>query len=186
MKNRLIVSIAVCSIILFGGGLVRAAEIVGRVLDANGRPVSGVPIRVENASGQSVGSTVSDLDGGYGLAGIPEGSYTLDVQGQSAVTYVGHGGVTVNWGMKGDGLLAVAQPGVAQGAPDVAHAAAEFAPTDSHMLAPLNLVSADRHDRGDHEDCDRDDRGDHRGSKDRCKCDNDRDDPQSCKKSPHR
>lgn len=185
MKSGLMVAVAVSTIIVLAG-IVTAADVVGRVVDAKGRPVSGVPIRLQNASGQSVGSAVSDLDGGYELAGLPEGSYILDVQGQSAVAYVGHEGVTVNWGLRGGTALAVAQPGIAQGSPDAAHAAAALPAGDSRALAPLSLVSAERGDGGDRDDCDEDDRDEHHGSKGKCKCDNDRDDPRSCKQTPHR
>ena len=67
---------------------------------------------VEDASGQSVGLAVSDSSGEYELSGLPEATYSLSANGQSAVTYVGHGGVTINWGISGNSVLATARPGL--------------------------------------------------------------------------
>jgi hypothetical protein len=182
--RRLIMALMACAI-SFASGRAEAAQIVGRVLDAQGQPISGITVRLENARGDRIASTVSAPDGAYGLFGLSEGTYTLDVQGQSAVTYVGREGVTVNWGLKNGAALAVAEPGSASAAAGNAHAEA-FTDSDPHTLAPLNLVSADRRGGDDHGDCDRDDHDEHRSSRGRCKCDDDRDDPRSCKQTPHR
>jgi hypothetical protein len=169
------------------GSQAPAAEIIGQVVDTAGLPVSGVQILLEDASGQSVGQAVSDSTGEYGLTGLSAGTYSLSANGQSAVTYVGHEGVTVNWGISGNSTLATARPGLMAPASGAGNNAAGLPVASSHTLAPLSLLSDEDHH------CDdpryRDDpkcKCDHDRADPRCKCDNDRDDPKKCKQSPHR
>jgi hypothetical protein len=186
MKTGFVLAISIAALFALGSQA-PAAEIIGQVVDATGRPVSGVQIQVEDASGRSVGQAVSDSTGEYGLGGLGEGTYSLSANGQSAVTYVGHGGVTVNWGVSGNSWLATARPGlVAPGS------GADLPLASSHTLAPISLIQdGDDHDCDEGRDdskCDCDNNRDREDPKCecKCKCDNDRDDPKKCKKSPYR
>jgi hypothetical protein len=78
----------------------RAADIVGRTADAQGRRVSSVEISVQDLHGKRFASVKSDASGNYEIHGLSPGVYALVVRGQSAVTYVGDEGVTVNWGVE--------------------------------------------------------------------------------------
>ena len=97
----------------------RAADIVGRTADTEGRPVSSLEISIQDLHGKRIASVKSDASGNYEIHGLAPGVYALVALGQSAVTYVGDEGLTVDWGIA-SGLppVAIARRGI--GAPAAA------------------------------------------------------------------
>lgn len=72
MRTGFVLAVSMAALVALGSQA-PAAEIVGQVVDTTGRPVSGVQIVVEDASGQSVGQAVSDSTGEYSLRRIDRG-----------------------------------------------------------------------------------------------------------------
>ena len=88
------------------------ADIVGTVADPSGAPIPGVTVSVGTRTGTQVGTAISDSLGRYAMHGIQPGTYTLSARGQSAVSYVGQDGLTVDWGVAANvPTIATARPG---------------------------------------------------------------------------
>jgi hypothetical protein len=105
------------------------ADIVGRVT-GQGTPVGGLQLSVVNQAGAQIAATTSDGNGNYSFHDIPPGTYSLSLNGQSAIAYVPPNGLTVNWGVaKKFPPVALAKQGVAM--PSAAQAAPAAAATGS-------------------------------------------------------
>jgi len=104
MKRSIIVFAAACLIAL---GLTTPSfcqDLVGTVVDQDGHAVSGAKIVTQSPDGQPIGSAVSDSTGQYQIAGVGAGEYFISLapagtagQGQTVASYVGNGGLTVDW-----------------------------------------------------------------------------------------
>jgi hypothetical protein len=132
--------------VIAGGALVAgavtpalSAEIVGTVLDAKGNAVPGVKVSTSTQDGQSIGSAVTDGQGGYAINDISSGLYYItlsppagtDLRGQSVASYVGGMGLTVNWGVApGREPVASAMPGVNNSNPGISAIASASKPKD--------------------------------------------------------
>ncbi len=92
------------------------ADIVGTVADPSGAPIPGVTISAGSKTGTQVGTAISDSLGRYAMHGIQPGTYTLNAHGQSAVSYVGEDGLTVDWGVASNApAIATAHEGTGSG-----------------------------------------------------------------------
>jgi Carboxypeptidase regulatory-like domain len=90
-----------------------AADIVGQIADANGAPVIGTQVMVQDLDGKSFASATTNPAGHYEIHGLEPGAYNLIVRGQSAVAYVGKDGLSVNWGVAKDvPPVAIARKGI--------------------------------------------------------------------------
>jgi hypothetical protein len=76
-----------------------SADIAGHVANDTGQPAAGVQVSVRDASGVAAGSVVSDAEGSYQIRGLKPGPYTLELKGQSVMSYVPREGLTVNWAL---------------------------------------------------------------------------------------
>jgi hypothetical protein len=86
--------------ILNCGASAWCADLVGRVLNSHGEPVSGVTVSVVNAADVEAGKGVSNANGGYAISNLKPGAYKLNiVPGQWLMSYIGENGLTVNWGL---------------------------------------------------------------------------------------
>ena len=93
------------------------ADIVGTVADPSGAPIQGVTVSAGSKTGTQVGTAISDSLGHYAMHGIQPGTYTLNAHGQSAVSYVGENGLTVDWGVAPNApAIATAHTGTEQSA----------------------------------------------------------------------
>src|SRR5208283_432485 len=91
-----------------------SADIVGTIVNPSGAPIPGVAVSVQNQAGAAVGTSVSDGAGRYSIHGLTPGAYTLISSGQTAVTYLGDQGITVDWGIAANyQVFAVARQGTA-------------------------------------------------------------------------
>jgi len=102
-------------IILGSGARASCADLVGKVLNNRGDPVSGVTVSVVNSQGVAAGRAVSDANGGYAISNLTPGAYKLGCCGdQWVMSYIGEQGLTVNWGLAPRSLpVAVARLGTA-------------------------------------------------------------------------
>jgi hypothetical protein len=92
----------------------RSADIVGQVRGQGSVPVAGLQLSVENQAGVQIAVTTSDKSGSYSFHDIVPGTYSLKLNGQSAIAYVPADGLTVNWGIAKDfPPVALAKQGVA-------------------------------------------------------------------------
>jgi hypothetical protein len=104
MKRSIIVFAAAC---LLAWGMTTAGfsqDLVGTVVDQDGHAVSGAKIVTQSPDGQPIGSAISDSNGQYQINGVNAGEYFVTLapagtagQGQTVASYVGNGGLTVNW-----------------------------------------------------------------------------------------
>jgi uncharacterized surface anchored protein len=84
------------------------------IVNPAGAPLKGVTVSVQNQAGAEVGIGVTDESGQYVIHGLAPGTYTLISKGQSAVTYVGDQGITVDWGIAANSqIIAAARQGTA-------------------------------------------------------------------------
>jgi hypothetical protein len=115
----------ITSIILISGRPASCADLVGRVLNNRGEPVSGVIITVANSAGVDAGKAVSDANGGYAISNLAPGAYKFNVvPGQWVMSYIGNRGLTVNWGFAPHAPpVAVARQGTAADSPVTTSAA---------------------------------------------------------------
>ncbi len=63
-----------------------AGAISGEVMDASGRPVSGVTVSATGSDGRALSSTSSQDDGAYRLLGLPTGTYTVSFEASGYAT----------------------------------------------------------------------------------------------------
>jgi hypothetical protein len=93
------------------------ADIVGTVADPGGAPIPGVTVSAASKTGTQVATATSDSHGRYAMQGIQPGTYRLNAHGQSAVSYVGENGLTVDWGVSPTApTIATAHEGTGSGA----------------------------------------------------------------------
>lgn len=62
------------SLLLLLGGALQAATVKGKILDAQGQPLPGASVVVEEFPGKG---TAADFDGNFEISGLPTGTYTL-------------------------------------------------------------------------------------------------------------
>jgi len=117
MKKLLFVTWS-SALLLIGSAVAgSSADIVGIIVNPAGAPVTGVTVSVQNQAGAAVGNGVTDEAGRYVIHGLAPGTYTLISKGQSAVTYIGDEGITVDWGIAANSqVIAAARQGVAPSA----------------------------------------------------------------------
>jgi len=60
--------------------LLGGAQIAGRVIDPSGGVISGAQVRVLDNNGAEINRTISDDRGEYGLSGLPDGNYRLEIE----------------------------------------------------------------------------------------------------------
>jgi hypothetical protein len=60
--------------------LLGGAQIAGRVIDQSGGVIGGAQVRVLDNSGREIGRTTSDDRGEYGISGLPDGIYQIEVE----------------------------------------------------------------------------------------------------------
>ena len=143
MKRSIIVFAAACLLALGMTTPSFSQDLVGTVVDQHGNAVSGAKIVTQSPDGQPIGSAVSDSNGQYQIAGVGAGEYFISLapagtagQGQTVASYVGNGGLTVDW--------AVA-PGVAPVASAKAGTASLASTSDRvNTLSFVNDLSADK------------------------------------------
>jgi len=100
MASWVILITLITSMILVSGRAALCAELVGRVLNNRGEPVSGVTVTIVNEADVDAGKAVSDANGGYTISNLTPGAYKLNiVPGQWLMSYIGDKGLTVNWGV---------------------------------------------------------------------------------------
>jgi len=78
-------------------GLSSTPEIVGTILDSNGKPAAGVPISVNPIPSGPSFITVSKKDGTFALAAIPPGAYGISVETQTACAFSDAIGVAIGY-----------------------------------------------------------------------------------------
>ena len=113
---RILFAITVTAVVLIALSVLpaRSADIVGQVIDQGMAPVAGLHLSVVNQAGVQIAMTTSDGTGSYSFHDIAPGTYSLNLNGQSAVAYLPRDGLTVNWGLaKNSPPIAVAKPGIA-------------------------------------------------------------------------
>jgi len=91
-----------------------SGDIVGTIVNLAGAPIAGVTVSVQNQAGAAAGASVSDGTGKYAIHDLAPGIYTLILNGQTGVTYVGDQGITVDWGIAANSqVIATARQGAA-------------------------------------------------------------------------
>ena len=101
-------------VIAFAALPARTADVVGQVRGQGNVAVAGLQLSVVNQAGVQVAVTTSDGSGNYSFHDVAPGTYSLNLNGQSAVAYVPQDGLTVNWGVaKNFPPVALAKQGVA-------------------------------------------------------------------------
>jgi carboxypeptidase family protein len=139
MKKTLVALIAGCALAAGTAAPVLCADIVGTVQNANGYAVPGVTVSTRTTDGQNVGTAITDSQGNYTIDGVATGLYYItltpppgsDLLGQSAASYVGDPGLTVNWGVApGRPSVAMAMPGTTNSNPGVGKLAQASGPKD--------------------------------------------------------
>lgn len=121
MSRSIIVLVVAC---LFAVGMSTPSssqELAGTVVDQDGHAVSGAKVVTQTPEGQTIGSATSDSHGQYRIDDVDAGEYFITLapvaaagQGQTVASYVGNGGLTINWAVApGTAPVASAQPGIA-------------------------------------------------------------------------
>ena len=123
------------------------ADIVGTIVDSSGVPIPGVAVSVGTRAGTKVGTATSDSLGRYAMRGIPPGTYTLSTKGQTAVSYLGKDGLTVDWG------LAPNAPAIATARPGTAPAVAEAGGNDRLAAGLASQDSQGGNGQGQNNNC---------------------------------
>jgi len=120
VKSKLIFSALGLGLsLLVGLSSAFCADLVGSVMDLQGRPASGVKIVVRNTAGKVFGQAITDAKGHYSIGGLSPDTYdyTLDplatgFKGGSAVSYLDSKGLTINWKVSNAGdAIALATQG---------------------------------------------------------------------------
>jgi len=99
-----------------------SGDIIGSVVDANGKPLQGAQVIVKAQNSQMTGAAITNQEGQYEIEGLNSGLYyiTLDpkgtnLTGQTVVSNLNDNGLTVNWAASpGRQAIAIAQPGIQQ------------------------------------------------------------------------
>jgi len=104
MNRSIVVLVAAC---LFAVGMTTPSfsqQLAGTVVDQGGHAVAGAKIVTQTPDGQTIGSATSDSQGQYQIDGVDAGEYFITLApaaaagpGQTVASYVGNGGLTVNW-----------------------------------------------------------------------------------------
>lgn len=104
MRRSIIAFAATCLLALGLSAPSFCQDLVGTVVDQDGHAVSGAKIVTQSPDGQPIASAVSDANGQYQIVGVNAGEYFITLapagtagQGQTVASYVGNGGLTVNW-----------------------------------------------------------------------------------------
>ncbi|MGA8568391.1 MAG: carboxypeptidase-like regulatory domain-containing protein [Candidatus Binataceae bacterium] len=95
-------------------------DIVGTVMDGNGKPLRGAEVVVKAQDSQMTAAAITNQQGQYEIEGLSSGVYfiTLDpkgtnLTGQTVVSNLNDNGLTVNWAASpGRQAIAMAQPGI--------------------------------------------------------------------------
>ena len=117
MKKLLVVVWTSALLCMGSATIASSADIVGTIVNLAGAAIPGITVSVQNQAGAAVGNGVTDEAGQYVIHGLMPGTYTLTAKGQSAVTYIGEQGITVNWGVAPNSqVIAVARQGTAPSA----------------------------------------------------------------------
>jgi hypothetical protein len=117
LKKLLVVASSSALLLIGSAVAASSADIVGMIVNPAGAPLKGVTVSVQNQAGAAVGIGVTDESGQYVIHGLAPGTYTLISKGQSAVTYVGDQGITVDWGIAANSqIIAAARQGTAPSA----------------------------------------------------------------------
>ena len=117
--NRLITSVFAIGIALLLGPPAFCADLVGNVIDLQGRAVPGVEVVVQDTAGNIFGRATTDAAGHYEIAGLSPSTYDYTLnplatgfKGGNAVSYLDRDGLTVNWKVSPVGdAVALASPG---------------------------------------------------------------------------
>lgn len=121
--NRLLVALIASFALAVGpGSPAFSSDIVGTVMDGNGKPVQGVQIVVKAQNSQTTAAAITNQQGQYEIRGLSSGVYfiTLDpkgtnLTGQTVESNLNGSGLTVNWAASpGRQAVAAAQPGLQQ------------------------------------------------------------------------
>jgi hypothetical protein len=94
-------------------------ELVGTVVDQNGNAVPGATVVAHTPEGLQTGTAIANPQGQYQINGLAPGQYYITLnpatngfEGQTVASYVGNGGLTVNWSVApGVNPVASATPG---------------------------------------------------------------------------
>lgn len=129
-------------ITLVSGAPASCADLVGRVMNSSGEPVSGVIVSVVNSAGVDAGKAVSDANGGYVISNLASGVYTLNSSGgEPVMSYIGDQGLTVNWGLAPHSPpVAIATLGTA---PDSSVTTRAAPPVISHVQSKPEMGGSD-------------------------------------------
>ena len=114
-------------------------DIVGTVMDGNGKPLRGAQVVVKAQDSQMTAAAITNQQGQYEIEGLSSGVYliTLDpkgtnLTGQTVVSNLNDNGLTVNWAASpGRQAIATAQPGIQQPSAASAQSAAASSSDDS-------------------------------------------------------
>ena len=144
MRNKRTIVAAAAALCLGVASVGFGADIVGTVADTSGAPIPGVTVSVGSQTGTHVGTATSDSLGRYAIRGLQPGTYTFSARGQSAVSYVGDNGLTVDWG-------------VPSNAPPIATAHAGSGSADAQAEVSNRLIGfaakSDGNSNGDNGNC---------------------------------
>lgn len=85
-KTSVIVEVANSAVTRLDFPLTIEYGLAGRVTDAAGKPIPELEVRLVNAEGKQISSSVTDQFGLYRLDGVPTGKYSLQVPSQEGIT----------------------------------------------------------------------------------------------------
>jgi hypothetical protein len=105
MKRKLVFfALGLSFSLLVGLSPAFCADVVGTVMDLQGRPASGVKIVVRDTAGKIFGQATTDAKGHYAIAGLSPNTYDYTLnplatgfKGGSAVSHLDSEGLTINW-----------------------------------------------------------------------------------------
>jgi membrane-associated protease RseP (regulator of RpoE activity) len=104
MRRVILIVFGAAVLSIVGAQRAFCADVVGKVADAQGRPVAKVKIVVESSEKKILSEAHSDADGRYQVTGLKPGTYNyiLDPGGSGfksgdAVSNLGPKGLTIDW-----------------------------------------------------------------------------------------
>src|SRR5580658_2566306 len=118
MKKAIVTGLGIFISLLFALPSAFCAEVVGTVMDLQGRAVSDVKIVAQDGAGKICGQALTDAKGHYEISGLSPNTYdyTLNplatgLKGGSAVSFLDTDGLTINWKVSksGDAVALAAQ-----------------------------------------------------------------------------